>query len=179
MKMAKKEITRGVFNIGELVANVGEVNKKLTNKEEKEIKDYNIYFYTDELSKEKFDKTFAKYILCVKNLGTFPKKMFFRLILKKYKEYLKEKDMYLEANPSILKNLISKSGRRTGKTNSKSILFGTYQDDTLNLFQNIAYSIAQEEQMKNINDYKKEYFFLIILDYFIDNIEKFIKEANK
>ncbi|MFJ1367002.1 hypothetical protein ACILDU_11255 [Capnocytophaga canimorsus] len=179
--MAKKEITRGVFSIDKLVDNVKDINKKLAGEpDDLQPKTYNIYLYVDEKTREKIDTTFAKYLYSVRKLGAFPKKKFFRLMLEKYKSFLEEQNLYIvNENREIIKNLIGKGGRRLGKTNSKSILFGTYQDDTLEIFENVAYSIAYNEQMKNVNDYKKEYFVLKILDYFTKNIDRFIKEANK
>ncbi|MDO4764273.1 MAG: hypothetical protein Q4A00_07830 [Flavobacteriaceae bacterium] len=179
--MAKKtkEITRGVFNVENLVSNVKGINKKLSE-EVAEVKTYNIYIHIDEQTREKFDKNFSRYIFSVRNLGTFPKKLFFRLMLEKYKEFLESQNLYFQTdNESIIKNLLSRKGQRTGRTNAKPILFGTYQDNTLEIFQNISYSIARSENMENVNSYKKEYFFVTVLDHFVENIDIYIKEANK
>lgn len=159
--MAKKESKpRGIFSIDNLVNNVNNVNEKLNQLAQvKTQKKYSIYFTISENDIELFNKLYAKFIFSVPKLGKFYKKDFFRMLLNTYKNYLESENAYLTAeNESVLENILAREGHRKNTEKQKPISFGDYSDNSWEIFKNISYSIANQEVMANMQQYKKGYF---------------------
>lgn len=179
--MAKKEIKpRGVF---ELTQTLDKINDKINLPAEEpqieETKKTSIVFFTTLENITSFNKLYSKFMLEVETVNPFFKHQFFRLIILNYVENLKKKDAYKEANAKKLESIISRSGRRAQSINgdkpSKNMLLGKYSDDTLDLFNNVVFSIVSQDPDVNYMDYNKAYFFEILLKYAEKNIDKIIE----
>lgn len=195
--MAKvKVIERSRGNFGGLGAMVQELNRSeqelkqegmnptTSSKNENDssqttIKPYSINIETTPEGVTLFNEIYGQILYKTQNISYVHKKDIFKILLNEYNKYLKENGIYLVAPEGF--NIIRKTGRRPAggekfvkSATKRAILFGTYQDETSQIFNNIVYSIVMKERMKNMHEYSKNYFFIEILKYSKDNIENII-----
>ncbi len=132
---------------------------------------------------EKFKTALNTFILKTGNVYYMHRKDFFRMILLEIVEDLKATEAYYQAEESTFKDFIKRPGRRWGERTIPTqeltfVIFGSYEDDTLQLYDNVCYSLAKKENMKNMSEYSTSYFFVDIIN-FIELKSKYLYKKFK
>lgn len=106
-------------------------------------------------------------------------KEFWRLAIEELKCYLIKQGKYSIA-PKNFSNMVKRIGRRPkgGRYHLKEDIvvtsFGTYNDDTLSIYDNIMFSLAKQENMEHLREYSRSYFFYDVVDFLEQHIEELI-----
>ena len=125
------------------------------------------------LTKEKSDK--FKYLLnmfIVKtgNVYYMQRKDFLRMILLEMIDEFNQTNSFFPAKDTAFKDFIKRAGRRWGERTIPSkelsfIIFGGYDDDTLQLYDDVCYSLAKRENMERMSQYSTSFFFIDIINF--------------
>lgn len=108
-------------------------------------------------------------------------KDFWRLSLLEIKEHLENSNAYNKV-PESFSNMVKKSGRRPAgsrrylKDDLLATSFGNYEDETLEIYDDVMYSLALKEDMVHVKEYSRSYFFYDILHFLEKNIDFLIKK---
>lgn len=108
-------------------------------------------------------------------------KDFWRTSLLEMKRHLEENNNFAIASESF-SNMVKKPGRRPAGTRYSSsdqllgTTFGNYDDDTLEIYDNIMYSLALQEDMEHVKEYSRSYFFYDVLNFLEKHINTMIKK---
>lgn len=165
--MAKiKKIERS----GEFIPENFDVIASKLNEQPIKNKKQNIRISLSKKNAEKFKTILNTFILRTGNVYYMQRKDFFRMILLEMVEELEASKNYYQAEDTTFKNFIKRAGRRWGERVIPTqeltfIIFGSYEDNTLQLYDNICYSLAKNENMKHMSEYSTSYFFVDILDF--------------
>lgn len=106
-------------------------------------------------------------------------KDFWRVVLLEMKESFSKTNSYAIATESF-SNMVKKPGRRPASSRQDpneelmATSFGNYDDDTLELYDNIMYSLAMKENMENVKTYSRSYFFYDVLSFLQGSIKGLI-----
>lgn len=190
--MAKviKPVERPTGNFLDLGTKIQELNSTIINKKgieedslkvkKSDVKDYCIAIPVNEKIQTTLERLYFKFLLETKNTEFRLKKDFFRIMLLEMEERLKANNAYVEAPKN---SIVMKAGRRSLKgdrvilkADKIMIAFRPYNDDTLQKFHNISHSLMLMDNMENIKQYSRTYFFIDILDFTQQNITEIIKK---
>lgn len=170
--MAKSVVTRGSFSF----SNVQKLTEEQQESPVKELKTqkYSISFEASISHIQLFEKQHIQFLYRTQNMNFKEKKNFFRLLVQIYEDFLKSEERLLKSpEQALLKN----KGRRAKENSNekKAILFGVYQDDTKQKFDDVCYSLMVQNQWEDLAKYNRDYFFRILLDYFKEHSKEIIK----
>lgn len=171
--MAKKRTER----ISIKLDNIAFAEEKLNIQQKAEQGSYRLQINTSKVLTNRFKLLYTTFLDLTKqfalysNLGDF-----FRIAIVEQSYHLKEKNIYKIANKDFLQK-VKKSGRRPQggrdiKVEDRINMGFIFEDDTKDIFDNIIYSLAEAENMKNIPYYTVGYFFEDILQFLEENIEQ-------
>lgn len=170
--MAKKKIERVSIRLD----NIAFAEERLNVKEESKQR-YRLQINTSKALTNRFKLLYTTFLDLTKqfalysNLGDF-----FRVVIVEQCNYLREKNLYKVADQTFLKK-VKKSGRRPQggrdiKLEDRMNMGFIFEDDTREIFDNIIYSLATAENMRNIPYYTVGYFFEDILLFLEENIQQ-------
>lgn len=171
--MAKiKKIER----VGEFIPeNFDIIASKLNEDFSAKNKKQNIRISLSKEKSEKFKYLLNMFIIKTGNVHYMQRKDFLRMILLEMIEEFKQNNSFFPAKDTSFKDFIKRSGRRWGERTISSkelsfIIFGGYDDDTLQLYDDVCYSLAKRENMQRMSQYSTSFFFVDII--------KFIEEKS-
>lgn len=164
--MAKvKKIERGEF----IPENFDVIATKL-NEQPVKSKKQNIRISLSKENAERFKTALNTFILKTGNVYYMQRKDFLRMILLEMSEELKKTNDYHLSEKTAFKDFIKRAGRRWGDRAISSkeltfVIFGSYDDNTPQLYDDVCYSLAKKENMERMSEYSTSYFFVDILNF--------------
>lgn len=164
--MAKiKKIERGEF----IPENFDVIATKL-NEQPIQSKKQNIRISLSKENAERFKTALNTFILKTGNVYYMQRKDFLRMILLEMSEEFKKTNDYYLSEKTVFKDFIKRAGRRWGDRAISSkeltfVIFGSYDDDTLRLYDDVCYSLAKKENMGRMSEYSTSYFFVDVLNF--------------
>lgn len=114
-------------------------------------------------------------------------KVFFSMLIQEMVEDLKSKEKYFEAQENFINVLTRRGGgREKGQRYVEPKDLATFQlgyfpegDNTYELFYNVTFSLAKNEDMQNINQYSASYFFLDVVLFLEKNFNSLVRKYKK
>lgn len=170
--MAKTAVKRGNFSFSNV--------QKLTEEQQEtpvqapKTQKYSISFEASLSNIEWFEKQHIEFLYQTQNMHFKEKKNFFRLLVHLYQEYLKGEEKLLKSpQEALLKNKGRKAKENTNE--KKAILFGVYQDDTKQKFDDVCYSMMVKNHWKDLHQYNRDYFFNLLLSHYQEHRKEIVK----
>lgn len=171
--MSKKKIERVSIKLD----NITFAQENLNAQIKQDNNSYRLQINTSKELANRFKIQYSRFLEITKqfalysNLGDF-----FRITIIEKSNSLKEKNLYKIADKAFLQK-VKKSGRRPQggrdiKLENRINMGFIFEDDTQDIFDNIIYSLAESENMRNIPYYTVGYFFEDILIFLEENIDQ-------
>ena len=163
--------TKKIERVGEFIPeNFDVIASKLNEDFSIKNKKQNIRISLSKEKSEKFKYLLNMFIIKTGNIHYMQRKDFLRMILLEMINEFNQTNSSYPAKDTSFKEFIKRAGRRWGERTISSkelsfIIFGGYDDDTLQLYDDVCYSLAKKENMQRMSEYSTSYFFIDIINF--------------